>query len=75
MGRLVINGEEVYELDEECLREKNALRYGRYETSFGAEGRKEERASCGRPEAPSGNPKERPRRRRGFFSGPYSLYE
>lgn len=22
MGRLVINGEEVYELDEECLREK-----------------------------------------------------
>lgn len=22
MGRLVINGEEIYELDEECLREK-----------------------------------------------------
>lgn len=22
MGRLVINGEEVYELDEECLKEK-----------------------------------------------------
>lgn len=25
MGRLVINGEEVYELDEECLKEKGAL--------------------------------------------------
>ena len=24
MGRLVINGEEIYELDEECLREKQA---------------------------------------------------
>lgn len=22
MGRLIINGEEIYELDEECLREK-----------------------------------------------------
>ena len=26
MGRLVINGEEIYELDEQCLKEKNEKR-------------------------------------------------
>lgn len=32
MGRLVINGEEIYELDEECMREKyeERMRQRRY---------------------------------------------
>lgn len=33
MGRLVINGEEIYELDEQCLREKNEKQIRRDRTS------------------------------------------
>ncbi len=32
MGRLVINGEEVYELDEECLKEKEMQKKQEKET-------------------------------------------
>lgn len=31
MGRLVINGEEVYELDEDCLKEKNQRPFSMHE--------------------------------------------